>query len=81
MKPRLIPFNALPHGRGYYHAGKEEEWMSVAVKDALTLDAQAMRKLDERMETLTRDGVAVNEAPSGELNFSGCARGYCQAWD
>ena len=55
--------------------------MSVMVKETLKLDAQFMRSIEERMETLTRDGVIIKETPSGEVNFSGCARGHCQAWD
>ena len=47
----------------------------------LTLNEKTMNEVMERMTALTAEGIVVSEEPSGELNFSGCHRGYCQAWD
>ena len=55
--------------------------MSKKVLEALTLSADVMKALNEKTEKLEAQGVQVNEVHSGELNFAGCASGYCQAWD
>ena len=47
----------------------------------LTLNSQSMKDIEKRMEVLVSNGVKVKEEHSGEMNFSGCAKGYCQAWD
>lgn len=55
--------------------------MSKNIKNSLTLTEKAMQSIDERLETLSAKGVQASSDHSGELNFSGCASGYCQAWD
>ena len=52
-----------------------------SVMGKLTLNSQSMKDIEKRMEVLVSNGVKVKEEHSGEMNFSGCARGYCQAWD
>lgn len=59
--------------------GKEDH-MSAAVKD-FVLDENILESIDERMISLESEGAVVSDEMSGELNFSGCHRGYCQAWD
>lgn len=60
--------------------GKEDN-MSVTIKNNLSLSQNALSSIAQRMAELAESGVKVNEAHSGELNFAGCASGYCQAWD
>ncbi len=55
--------------------------MSVTIKNNLSLSQNALSSIAQRMAELAESGVKVNEAHSGELNFAGCASGYCQAWD
>ncbi len=45
------------------------------------LNEEEMNVLTGRMEDLASQGVTVSEEHSGEMNFSGCATGHCQAWD
>lgn len=52
----------------------------VKVKDFM-LECDEMLFVDNRMSELSKQGVVVSHEASGELNFSGCHRGYCQAWD
>lgn len=47
----------------------------------LTLSDDSMKALKEKKEYLEAQGVEVKGTHSGELNFAGCASGYCQAWD
>ncbi len=54
--------------------------MSAAEK-SFVLDETILDSIDERMKRLAKEGAVVSEDLSGELNFSGCHRGYCQAWD
>lgn len=51
------------------------------VENSLRMDEVLLKSIDARMEELKAQGVTINEEPTGELNFSGCHRGYCQAWD
>ena len=44
------------------------------------LSAEALQAIDQTMNTLAANGVAVAEDHSGEMNFSGCASGSCMAW-
>ncbi|MDO5133890.1 MAG: hypothetical protein Q4D81_13070 [Eubacteriales bacterium] len=53
---------------------------STSVKE-FVLDESALEAIDERMTALENEGAVVPEEKSGELNFSGCHKGYCQAWD
>ena len=45
------------------------------------LNEEEMNVLTGRMDDLASQGVTVSEEHSGEMNFSGCATGHCQAWD
>ncbi len=47
---------------------------------AFYLSAEMMEAIDQTMASLTASGVTAAECHSGEMNFSGCASGYCQAW-
>ncbi len=47
----------------------------------MLLSEMDMAVLEERLESLNAQGVAATEELSGELNMSGCATGYCMAWD
>lgn len=60
--------------------GKEDD-MSVTIKNNLSLSQNALNSIEQRMAELAASGVKVSEGHSGELNFAGCASGYCQAWD
>jgi len=44
------------------------------------LSEEKMKKIEKAMEKFSENGVAVAEDHSGEMNFSGCAKGYCMAW-
>lgn len=44
------------------------------------LSTETLQTIDQTMENLSANGVAVAEANSGEMNFSGCATGSCMAW-
>lgn len=55
--------------------------MGASVKNNLSLSQNALNSIAQRMAELADSGVKVNEEHSGELNFAGCASGYCQAWD
>ena len=45
------------------------------------LSEEELSVLTGRMEDLFAQGVTVSDEHSGEMNFSGCATGHCQAWD
>lgn len=47
----------------------------------MSLSTEKMEILAKRMEELKKQGVHATEEKSGELNMSGCASGYCMAWD
>lgn len=47
----------------------------------LSLTEKNVDEILERITALVSEGVLISDEPSGELNFSGCHRGYCQAWD
>lgn len=47
----------------------------------MTLSMEKMEQLQKRMAELAAQGVLETEETSGELNMSGCASGYCMAWD
>ncbi len=47
----------------------------------MNLSEMDMSILEQRLESLTSQGVQATEEMSGELNMSGCATGYCMAWD
>ena len=47
----------------------------------MSLSTEKMEILEKRMEALKNQGVQATEEKSGELNMSGCATGYCMAWD
>jgi mevalonate kinase len=55
--------------------------MSKKILETLTISTEDMEKLNKRAENLAAKGVHVTGDHSGELNFAGCASGYCQAWD
>ena len=55
--------------------------MNNTTKKSLTLQKKKLQSIDQRMEALSAPGVKASQEHSGELNFSGCASGYCQAWD
>ena len=56
--------------------GKEARGMS-----QFYLSTDEMQRITQSMENLNAEGIVVSENHSGEMNFSGCATGYCQAWD
>jgi len=45
------------------------------------LPQEALQAIDQKMEHLTENGAVASTEHSGEMNFSGCASGYCMAWD
>ena len=45
------------------------------------LSKEKMEILEKRMEELKSQNVEPAKEASGELNMSGCASGYCMAWD
>ena len=45
------------------------------------LSEEELSVLTGRMEDLFAQGVTVSDEHSGEMNYSGCATGHCQAWD
>jgi hypothetical protein len=55
--------------------------MGKNIVNALTLSNEMLGRLTAETERLESQGVKVSSAHSGELNFAGCASGYCQAWD
>ncbi len=55
--------------------------MSKQVVESLCLNLESMQRLNDQVEKLASNGVNVSREHSGELNFSGCRSGYCQAWD
>lgn len=55
--------------------------MNYKMENNLTLSEVSMNGLKQRMEELSAQGVKASSAHSKELNFAGCASGYCQAWD
>ncbi len=55
--------------------------MSKKILESLSLSESALVQLAKQTEKLTNEGVQLTEEHSGELNFAGCASGYCQAWD
>lgn len=54
--------------------------MSRKIIEGLTLSAEEMKDLNEKTRLLAAQGVQETKAHSGEMNFAGCATGYCQAW-
>ena len=64
---------ALMHGKGGEH-------MSRKMIEGLTLSTEEMKKLKEKTRELEAQGVHAAKDHSGEMNFAGCATGYCQAW-
>ena len=54
--------------------------MSITSEKTLTLPESAIQAIEQRMTFLSENGVTVSQQCTGELNFSGCASGYCQAW-
>lgn len=54
--------------------------MSNTTKNNVVLSTVALNEINQRMEALNAAGVEISEEHSGEMNFSGCASGYCQAW-
>ncbi len=46
----------------------------------LRLSSEELSLLENRLVSLEEQGVIATEDLSGELNMSGCASGYCQAW-
>lgn len=47
---------------------------------AFYLSDMELQAIEATMADLKADGVEMSRVPSGEMNFSGCASGYCQAW-
>lgn len=54
--------------------------MSLEMKKNLILSEDSMAEIEKRMSELSSQGITAIESKSGELNISGCASGYCQAW-
>ena len=54
--------------------------MSNKIKTKMVLSNSALDEINKRVETLSNAGVQISEEHSGEMNFSGCKSGYCQAW-
>ena len=54
--------------------------MGITVKNAVALPESALQAIEQRMKSLTESGVSAAQDHTGEMNFSGCASGYCQAW-
>ncbi len=48
--------------------------------DMLRLSTEAMKNISLTLTELSANGVSAAENHSGEMNFSGCASGYCMAW-
>lgn len=46
----------------------------------LYLSVEEMQNISQTMAKLSAEGVSVTAEHSGEMNFSGCATGHCQAW-
>lgn len=55
--------------------------MSSTIMNLFSLSEGAIKSIDKTLESLSAQGVTVNEEHTGEMNFNGCASGYCQAWD
>ena len=60
---------------------QEVNGMSEKIRSMFAISDEAMKDVTAKMSALEEEGVEVNEAVSGEMNFAGCAKGYCQAWD
>ncbi|MDE6086882.1 MAG: hypothetical protein K2G25_00665 [Oscillospiraceae bacterium] len=54
--------------------------MSAEMKKNLTISQSAVKDIESRINELSAQGVSATSVASGELNISGCASGYCQAW-
>lgn len=54
--------------------------MSESVRRSLSLSSESISAIDKRISSLSAEGVKASQDHSGEMNFSGCATGYCQAW-
>ena len=54
--------------------------MSRKMIEGLTLSTEEMKKLNEKTRELEAQGVHAAKDHSGEMNFAGCATGYCHAW-
>ena len=54
--------------------------MSRKMIEGLTLSTEEMKKLNEKTRELEAQGEHAAKDHSGEMNFAGCATGYCQAW-
>ena len=60
---------------------REVNGMSEKIRSMFAISDEAMQDVTAKISALEDEGVKVNEAVSGEMNFAGCAKGYCQAWD
>lgn len=54
--------------------------MKNAVK-MFALSKEVNEKIDSKLNSFEKKGVKASTKHSGEMNFNGCAKGYCQAWD
>lgn len=45
------------------------------------LSSDNMQTISAKLEAFEEKGVKASCEHSGEMNFNGCAKGYCQAWD
>ncbi|MBO5060516.1 MAG: hypothetical protein J6C82_06365 [Clostridia bacterium] len=45
------------------------------------LSNDSMQTISAKLESFDKKGVKASSEHSGEMNFNGCAKGYCQAWD
>lgn len=54
--------------------------MSEKIKKLCAIDSESMGKMTERIVALKEEGIQPTKIISDGLNFSGCHRGYCQAW-
>ena len=54
--------------------------MSNTIKAKMALSNSVLNEIDQKLEMLNNAGVKISEEHSGEMNFSGCKSGYCQAW-
>ena len=48
--------------------------------NVFNLTTPSLQMIAQTIANLSPNGVAVAEAHSGEMNFSGCATGSCMAW-
>ena len=55
--------------------------MSERIRSMFELSDASKKVVKEKVSNLEKEGIKVSTTISGEMNFAGCAKGYCQAWD